>query len=93
VVQNGPPKKCTIDLDDLKNTELHNFATSNTLRFFNILDIDHGFLGSDPELWEGLTSYDDAFKIVTSLRVTNDNAERGVALIQESISCIQKMRT
>jgi len=30
-----------------------------------------------------LKSYDDAFKIVTSLRVTNDNAERGVALIQE----------
>ena len=68
---------------NLEQTELHDFATSNTLRFFSTLDLDYTFLQNDPELWEGLQSYDDALKVVENLRVTNDNAERGVALIQE----------
>ena len=68
---------------NLEQTELHDFAISNNLRFFSTLDLDYTFLQNDPELWEGLQSYDDALKVVENLRVTNDNAERGVALIQE----------
>ena len=83
VVQKEPTKKCNLDLVNLEQTELHDFATSNTLRFFSTLDLDYTFLQNDPELWEGLQSYDDALKVVKNLRGTNDNAERGVALIQE----------
>ena len=68
---------------NLEQIELHDFATSNTLRFFSTHDLDYTFLQNDPELWEGLQSYDDALKVVENLRVTNDNAEHGVALIQE----------
>ena len=82
VVQKEPTKKCNLDLVNLEQTELHDFATSNTLRFFSTLDLDYTFLQNDLELWEGLQSYDDALKVVENLRVTNDNAERGVALIQ-----------
>ena len=83
VVQKEPTKKCNLDLVNLEQTELHDFATSNTLRFFSTLDLDYTFLQNDPELWEGLQSYDDALKVVENLRVTNNNAGREVALIQE----------
>ena len=84
VVRNEPTKKCNLDLvNDVERLELHYFANSNTLRFFTILDIDFSFLKSDPGLWQESKSYNDALKVEKFLRITNDNAERGVALIGE----------
>ena len=84
VVWNEPLKKCNLDLvNDLENLELHNFATSNTWQFFTILDINYSILARDPGLGQQSKSYNDALKPVKFLRITNDNAERGVALIGE----------
>ena len=68
VVGNEPPKKHKFDMvNKLDHMELHNFATSNTYRFFTILDIDHTFLESDPGLWQRSKSYNDALGIVKYL--------------------------
>ena len=80
------PKKGNCDLlNDLELLGPHNFVTSNTSRFFTIFDNDYSLFESDPELRQESKSYNDALKVVKFLRVTNDNAERDVALFGEYI--------
>ena len=57
--------------------------SSNTLRFFRILGISSAFLQKEPRLWEEDEDYKASSEIVRSMRVVNDIAERGVALIEE----------
>jgi len=75
-VQDEPLKRCNFNLESLEAIELHDFTTSNTLQFFNILGLNYDFLDTEPEIWESLKSYCNALDIVKNLRVTNDNAER-----------------
>ena len=46
--------------------------------------ISSQFLNEGVETWEDDSDFEAAKKIVHSLRVTNDIAERGVALMEES---------
>ncbi|KAG0710326.1 hypothetical protein GWK47_002517 [Chionoecetes opilio] len=59
------------------SSSLSSFVTSKTRSFFQKLDADEGFLAKDPALWE-----EDARKRALGLRVVNDAAERGIALVQ-----------
>ena len=56
----------------------------NTMRFFKILYVDY-FLEIGPLQWRQLKNYENALKAdhAQHLKVTNDNAERVVALIQQ----------
>src|SRR6218665_1949571 len=69
---------------------LHNFVTKNTNNFFTILGISQEFLQADPSEWECDTEYKRSQRLVQSLRVVNDLAERGVALIQEFNSTLTR---
>ena len=80
--QNEPPKNGNFNLANLEETDLHSFTTTNTMRFFNILDMDYSFLEIDPLQWRGLESYENALKAAQHLKFANDIAEHGVALIQ-----------
>ena len=40
-------------------------------------------MANDPQLWEQHEDYRDALEVVKDLRVVNDTAERGIALVQE----------
>ena len=57
--------------------------TSNTSSFFSKMSIDKGFLALEPADWKKDEAYGKACKALGKLSVTNDHAERGVALIQE----------
>ena len=70
------------DLQDVKNMDLSFFVTPNSLNFFKILNIPYTFLNESPNEWPKLNDFQKALKIVKHLKVVNDNAERGVALIQ-----------
>ena len=78
-----PPKRITIDAATIQNKELHHFITKNSRNFFCILSLPDSFLQVDPEEWMTNADYLAAEEIVHGLRVVNDTAERGVALIQE----------
>ena len=54
IAQNEPPKKGNFNLANLEETDLHSFAITNTIRFFNILYLDYYFLEIDPLQWRGL---------------------------------------
>ncbi|KAK2708416.1 hypothetical protein QYM36_014133, partial [Artemia franciscana] len=76
-------KRITIDLDSAKNKNLEHFVTAKSAKLFHIMDLPDGFLTVDPDLWEDRHDYKLASETVRSLKVVNDHAERGVALIQE----------
>lgn len=84
--EEGPdysPKRITLDLSHIEEKNIEDFVTSNTLRFFRILGIPSAFLQKEPGLWEEDEDYKASREIVRSMRVVNDIAERGVALIEE----------
>lgn len=61
---------------------MSDFITQRSLAFFEILQLDHAFLDIEVNDWGAQLSYQNSLKIVKSLNVTNDLAERGVALVQ-----------
>ncbi|KAK2720673.1 hypothetical protein QYM36_004529 [Artemia franciscana] len=81
-------KRITIDLDSAKNKNLEHFVTAKSAKLFQMMDLPDGFLTFDPDLWEDRHDYKLASETVRSLKVVNEQAERGVALIQEYSSFI-----
>ncbi|KAG0730275.1 hypothetical protein GWK47_028563 [Chionoecetes opilio] len=80
-----PSKKELKRLEGKKMTmssSLSSFVTSKERSFFQKLDADEGFLAKDPALWEEDDRFKDARKRALGLRVVNDAAERGIALVQ-----------
>ena len=70
--------------------KLHNFVKKNTCNFFTILGISQAFLQVDPSQWEYQAEYQRSQQLVQSVRIVNDLAERGVALIQEFNSSLTR---
>jgi len=62
---------------------LADFVTKSTRRFFLKMKVDQKFLTENPGSWNGQPGYLMAKKLVQGIQVTNDPAERGVALIKE----------
>lgn len=65
-----------------ENIELKRLVSKNTMNFFHKLNLPTSFLALDPSCWNENQSYKNALKIVKQVTVTNDHAERGVALIE-----------
>jgi len=72
-----------VNLQAIGNKNLCDFVTKNTRKFFDVLDLSQEFLTEDPSTWAQNTTYIVAEETAKSLTVTNDMAEKGVALIQE----------
>lgn len=73
---------------DEKTKEIHlksleDFVTEKSLTLFNSMQLDTSFLEVHPSEWMGLDSYKKYRDIVKSIKVVNDCAERGVALITQ----------
>ena len=53
------------------------------MTLIRMMELPDGFLAVDPDLWEDTDDYKQAAEAVESLKIVNDHAERGVALVQE----------
>ena len=62
---------------------LHDFVTTSTARFFKILGLSEDFLQRDPSQWQHEVEYKKNKEVAQSVKVVNDLAERGVALVHE----------
>ena len=78
-----PVPRVTAFVEDLVTKNLPDFFTASTMTFLKALAIDDSFLEAQPHLWSSMQSYVERKQRVNSLLVTNDAAERGVALIQQ----------
>ena len=71
------------NLADIADLRLEHFASSRSLDLFTRLEFDISFLRDDPILWPGKPSFQLALKCAQALKVVNDVAERGVALMSD----------
>lgn len=78
-----PMKRISLDPDIVLRKNLEDFVTKNTRRFFDILGISSQFLNKDVDHWNEDEDFKKSKEIVQSMRVVNDTAERGVALMEE----------
>lgn len=84
------PKRIKIAIKSIEQASLTQFVTENTLNFFGRLDLPTEFLQADPDTWDCRDDYKAACTITHSLKVVNDLAERGVALIEQYNSLLTK---
>ena len=62
--------------------KLADFFSKKSQRFLDIIGAETSFLGKHPRKWKDDESYRKAESIALHLKVVNDSAERGVALIK-----------
>ena len=86
----NPPKRIQLDVEKCVDMKIEQFVTRNTILFFQRLNISTSFFDSDPEDWDANDEYKIGLNVAKNLRVVNDHAERGVALIAEYNSIITK---
>src|SRR5437899_2076070 len=83
VPHNDPPRRIKLDENSIMTKELPDFISINSRKLFVALDISQNFnLKEDPINWETNVDFSAAKRRVVQLKVVNDAAERGVALIQ-----------
>lgn len=85
--------KYTSEIDDIENIELHNFISPRSFFLFELLQLDVGFLGENPDNWDKMNDYKRAKQTISSLiTVVNDSAERALQLGANAIMN-QKVRS
>jgi len=77
-----PPRRIKLDREVALQSQLSDFVIANTTQLFQAFDIAQNFLQQHPSTWEQDDSYLSACNKLQKLKVVNDAAERGVALIQ-----------
>lgn len=63
--------------------QLHHFITENTIKLFSRYEINTEFLNKEPTEWPYDDGYNHGKNILSHLKVANDNAERGVKLMED----------
>ncbi|BES98518.1 Hypothetical protein NTJ_11334 [Nesidiocoris tenuis] len=76
-------RRITIDSRVIEMSSLEDFVSQNTRKFFSITGLSPDFLEREVVTWESDPEYLHIKNIVSSMRVVNDIAERGVALMEE----------
>jgi hypothetical protein len=88
--EEDPGVRVHVNMQSIGAKTLSDFVTKNTRNVFVILDLSQDFLNEDPYTWESNTAYIAAEEIAKNLSVTNDTAERGVALMNEYNGLLSK---
>ncbi|KAG0714515.1 hypothetical protein GWK47_013992 [Chionoecetes opilio] len=77
-----PPKLITVSDARLASSTLASFGSQASGVLLDTVRAKRAFLSKEPEEWPSDTGFVAASRRVASLHVTNDTAERGVALFQ-----------
>lgn len=62
---------------------LSDFVNSSSTELFQIYEVDTAFLHEPADNWEATSAYQQAKKILSEIRVTNDCAERAAAHLKQ----------
>ncbi|KAG0717872.1 hypothetical protein GWK47_053604 [Chionoecetes opilio] len=89
--QENPPPRIQLDPTPT-NTERKTgrFCHSNFTKLLDNFGVSQKFLHQDPEKWKDLPEFAEASKTFQNIKVVNDFAERGVALMQEYNALLTK---
>lgn len=88
-----PLKRIAVDPTLVSIKNLQDFVTESSCRFFTITGLPSTFIDKDVALWSADADYQSVKDTVSHMRVVNDMAERGVALMDEyMLHRLQTMR-
>ena len=73
-----------------ENTEIVDLITPESFKFFKIIKSDYSWLSKNPADWKSDDHYKAAERFVSSVKVTNDVAERGVKLATDYAHILTK---
>lgn len=77
-----PPKRLPAStMPTSQGATVSDFVTRNTRKFFSMLNLSTSFLSKEPSAWEYDAGYSSGKVLVEAIHVTNDIAERGIALL------------
>lgn len=68
---------------NFKSKNLHDFISSETMKFFKRFEISTEFLLCDPSEWPQREDYKKGFETCKAIHVVNDSAERAVKLFSD----------
>ncbi|KAG0714733.1 hypothetical protein GWK47_013588 [Chionoecetes opilio] len=90
--QENPPPRIQLDPTPTnpERKTLADFVTSNSTKLLDNFGVSQKFLHQDPEKWKDLPEFAEASKTFQNIKVVNDFAERGVALMQEYNALLTK---
>ena len=90
--QKNSRKKATVAQSEMlaNKISLDYFVTEKTKCFFDKLGLSSNFLNIHPLHWENDNEYQQNVECISKLKVVNDCAERGVALVQEYNTSLSK---
>ena len=71
-------------------TELVDLVGENSHFLFHLLGVDSGWLSAEVSLWEENQDYMTMKEFVTTVKVVNDPAERGVKLCQDFLTLLSR---
>lgn len=77
-------------LEIFLNKNMSDFVSKQSLKLFDKFDLPYDFLDEDVLLWPDSESYQENLEFFEKLKVVNDVAERGVALVEEYNRCLTK---
>lgn len=83
-------RSITYNGKDISAKTLDQLVGPASHRFFQVLQIDKAFMRCDVNSWSQQISYQQGKKLVKSLTVINDSAERGIALATNFNSSLTK---
>lgn len=78
------------NLHSIMQKNMSDFVSKKSLNLFEIFELPYDFLDTDINSWPTDESYKENKEYFTQLRVVNDVAERGVALVTEYNQCLTK---
>lgn len=85
-----PPKRIDATGLAVRKMTVADFVTRSSRHLFEVLNIPDEFLLVDPDDWESRDDYRAAVQLVRKVKVVNDTAERGVALMQNFNNILTK---
>ena len=88
----GRELKANLTMEEVEASEVEDFASVKSLRFFKAFNLLIDFLSLPQTMWMSSDGYIEGKK-KEQLGLNNDTAVRGVALIQEYIHVLTKDKT
>ena len=80
--ENEEAGRAQVDMRTFQERQPESFVSRQAQDFFEKRELPSGFLHADPQTQSLRADYQCASQVVAALAVTNDRAERGVALVQ-----------
>ncbi|KYM94609.1 hypothetical protein ALC62_14760 [Cyphomyrmex costatus] len=78
------------ECQSLPDVDISHFITKSSLHLFQICGLPYDFLDADPTEWENEESFIRCRVVFENMKVVNDVAERGVALVEEYTGLITR---